>query len=94
MKSTRLLFVFVLAWLAVTYIALFGGTLLPGNAEAKRSFLEAVKPFRIPAINIDRSSIPRPLVDTSMTCYPSALEHAPALPAPPIGNRGIRRDPF
>ena len=94
MKSTRLFLVCVLACLAAIYVALVEHTLLPGVTEAKRSFLEALKPSRIPLSKIDRSPVPRTLVKQATAWYPAALEHAPALPAPPMVNDRLRREAF
>jgi hypothetical protein len=94
MKFTRLFLVCVLACLAAISVALVQRTLLPGAAEAKRSFLEAVKPSRIPLSKIDRSPVPRTLAKQAMARYPAALEYAPALPGPPMGNDRTRRDLF
>ena len=94
MKFTRFFLMCVLACLAAIYVALVEHNLLPGVAEARRSFFGAVKPSRIPLSKIDRSPVPRTLVKQAMAWYPEALEHAPALPAPPMANGWIRRDPF
>ena len=94
MKFNRCFLLCVLACLAVIYVALVVHTLLPGVAETKRSFLEAVRRSPIPLSRIDRSPAPRPLVKQAMTWHPAALEYAPALPAPPMANGRIRRDPF
>ncbi|MFC1836113.1 hypothetical protein ACFL2Q_15570 [Thermodesulfobacteriota bacterium] len=94
MKRTRLFLVIVLACLALIYVALVERSLLPGVAKAKRSFSEAAKLSRIPLSKIDRSPVPRTLVKQAMTLYPAALEHAPALPAPPMENGRIGSHPF
>ena len=91
MKPNLLLALFILACLAVTYIAFLGGTLPTAVAETQRPVIQSIKPFYVQVIKIDRAAVPITLVKEAIAWYPSPLEYAPALPAPPVGNSRIRR---
>ncbi len=94
MKLTLLLLLLVFACLAVIYTVFPDGTLVPAVAETKGRAVEAVTGWRIPVSKIDQSSGLKTSIKEALTWYSSALEYAPALPAPPMGNSRTRRDPL